>query len=97
MLMDDMCTAEKTTLEFTRTAVLFFHHAVGNERSGWFESEWLSNSRQNKVGQTDRVGKKGSTDQRKPGGKTRVGIWFPHKKHEVPPAHTLKENVADTT
>ena len=63
MLMDDMCTAEKTTLEFTRTAVLFFHHAVGNERSGWFESEWLSNSRQNKVGQTDRVGKKKRVDR----------------------------------
>ena len=41
MLMDDMCTAEKTTLEFTRTAVLFFtmlwktNDQVGLNRNGF--------------------------------------------------------------
>ena len=84
------------TLEFTRTTHSFF--TMRGERSTrLFGLEWLSNSRQKRAWSNGPNKKKGRTDQRKPGGKTRVGIWFPHKKHEVPPTHTLKEYVADTT
>ena len=58
---------------------ILFHHAVGNDRPGSFGLEWLSNSRQKTVWSNGPKKTKGHTDQRKPGGKTRVGNWFPHK------------------
>ena len=91
------CALKKHDPRIHSDNAFFFHHAVGNDRPGCLGWNGFPTRGKKLVWSNGPNKKKGRTDQRKPGGKTRVGIWFPHKKHEVPPTHTLKEYVADTT